>query len=223
MDNTMYIIAAIISVICAIILAIIFLPTERRKSMKGFGAWLHDVFNFRTLVIEKIFKFLYILSTCFCIFAGLTLIFSAIGSEYDAGMTVLIGFLLVILGPAAVRILYEFIMMFILLVTNVMEINKKMDRIPENKSVPTVPAGYRPPNPAPMAYVPAPPYCPQPTAQAPQPTAQAPQPAPQASQPAPAPRPQAPQTPSEPKYVFCTQCGTKFDANQGGCPTCGKQ
>jgi hypothetical protein len=27
----------------------------------------------------------------------------------------------------------------------------------------------------------------------------------------------------EPNYLYCTQCGTRYDANQGNCPNCGKQ
>ncbi len=33
--------------------------------------------------------------------------------------------------------------------------------------------------------------------------------------------PEAPSVPAAPRMIFCTQCGTQFDANQGVCPNCG--
>ncbi|MBR3084544.1 MAG: hypothetical protein IKH03_08285 [Oscillospiraceae bacterium] len=33
--------------------------------------------------------------------------------------------------------------------------------------------------------------------------------------------PEAPGLPAVPRMIYCTQCGTQFDANQGVCPNCG--
>lgn len=29
--------------------------------------------------------------------------------------------------------------------------------------------------------------------------------------------------PEEPNFLYCTQCGTRYDSNAGNCPNCGKQ
>ena len=189
MSTTVSVIVCILSIIVSIILAALFLPTKKRDQLTGFSAWLHDLFNFRTLVIEKIFKYLYILSTCVCIIGGFFMMVSAVFSDYNVGQQLLTGLLTLVLGPIAVRIVYEVVMMFILLVTNVLEINKKMKNQPDGEPAPakTVPTYQQP------AYR-------QPTYQ--QPIYQAPVPE---------------------RFVFCTRCGTKYDANKGNCPSCGKQ
>lgn len=72
------------------------------------------------------------------------------------------GLLTMILGPIVVRIVYELLMLTIILVQNVITINKKLPAPPKEEQAPTA----------------------------------------------------AP----EPKMVYCTHCGTQYDANQGGCP-----
>lgn len=185
-------IAAIaITLLLAIVLAVLFGPSKKREKLSGFGAWLNDLFNFRSLIIEKILKFLYILSTCFCIVGGLIGAICAIADGAD--ITVILGLLaVVVLGPIAVRFVYEFLMMAILLVTNVLEINRKL-RWPEAKAPEQRPAPEQkltpeqPPVPKSVAF-------------------------------------QAPAQPAvEPVFGYCTQCGTKYDLNQGNCPNCGKK
>ena len=79
-------------------------------------------------------------------------------------------------GPIVIRIAYEILMMFILLVKNTMEINKKMPAATEARC-----------------------EC--------------------EEEPAPAAEPaQAPAPEPEPLYRYCTVCGTRYDANKGGCP-----
>ncbi len=158
----------ILSLVAAIAVAIFIAPEKKKGQQQGFVAWLNDLFNFRTLFVEKIFKFLYILSTCFCLIGGLFTLFSAIGTKYGGDYLALSGLLVMVLGPVAVRIVYEIVMMFILLVKNTIQINNKL---PDNGAAPAAPA-----------YV----------------------------------------APAAPNYVFCTNCGTKYDANVGRCPNCGR-
>ncbi len=157
--------AIILSIAAAIAIAILIAPENKRGQLQGFAGWLNDLFNFRTLFLEKIFKFLYILNTCFCIIGGVFVMFSAVDA---GGEMALIGLGMIVVGPIIIRILYESLMMFILLVKNTIQINNKLG----NKG--TAPA--------------APTYA----------------------------------APAAPNYVFCTNCGTKYDANQGRCPNCGK-
>lgn len=181
MSDVASVVTCILALIASIILAVLFLPLKKRDQLSGFGAWLNDLFNFRTLVIEKILKYLYILSTCICVIGSLVMMISAAIADYGGAEMLLNGLLTLVLGPIVVRLAYELLMMFVLLVTNVMEINRKLKGQPCEEPAPE--------QPAPVIQQSAP-VC---------------------------------QAPVEPKYMFCTQCGTKYDVNQGNCPNCGKQ
>lgn len=169
MSNGAMIAAIVFSLVAAVILAIAFAPAKKKAELTGFGARLNDLFNFRDLFIEKILKFLYILATCFCIIAGLFGLLTAIFRGYGFA-SCLSAFLFMVLGPVVLRLAFELLMMMVLLVTNVIEINKKLDGTPEK-----------------------------------------------------APEPEACQPAAEPRYVYCTQCGTKFDETLENCPNCGRR
>ena len=106
--------------------------------------FLHDYFNFKNLYIEVVLKFIFTLATVACILAGVVGILEAIcgffaglvdamdyGSRYfgyvtEAFFMSLLGsIVLMVVGPVVLRLTYEFSMMFIMLVKNVMEINNK--------------------------------------------------------------------------------------------------
>lgn len=113
------------------VLAFIFVVPEKKRTKLGkIGALLHDTFNFKFLIIEKIIQALYIFSTFACIACGLCMLFgvSIYISDYYSnffwyggyGLLVMIG------GPIVLRIVFELTMMFLLLVKNVMQINSKI-------------------------------------------------------------------------------------------------
>ena len=137
--GVIFTLAGIFALALTIVVFVLVVPNAKRKGMTNpFLIFLHDLFNFNQLWLEKIFKFLYVLSTISCVAIGIPMIFwfekryyySSFYRDYD-NFTYewrgYIGILLVILGPIVVRIAFEAIMMFILLVKNTMEINKKMD------------------------------------------------------------------------------------------------
>lgn len=144
MQTGITVIATVFGVLCAIaatVLAFIFiLPEKRANSSNKFVAALHDLLNFKHLLIEKILKALYIFSTAFTLIYGFFSIFSfqriphysydyyGYTSEvyYETEWTGYIGLLTMILGPIIIRIMYEFIMMFVTLVQNSSDINRKM-------------------------------------------------------------------------------------------------
>lgn len=167
------IIGGILALAATILACIFILPEKKRPSLNKFFRFVADIFNFKTLFIEKILKFLYIFATLYCIAAGFFMLFSGTytpssfwGSGSTFHSTALVGLLTMILGPISVRIFYELLMLIIIIAQNVISINKK---IPGN-------AEAKPQEPA-------------------------------ASQETPA-----------PKMVYCTHCGTQYDANKGGCP-----
>ena len=148
MTSVLTAIAAIIS-IALFIIALIFLykniipkkydGTFSKKTHQN----LHDYFNFKTLYIEHVLKFLFVVITVAWISLGIFTIISSIFNlipqfgyviEGWISLGTLIGNLIVgilsgiaiaVLGSVAVRLSYEGIMLFILLVKNVIEINNK--------------------------------------------------------------------------------------------------
>ncbi|MBQ9910752.1 MAG: hypothetical protein IJM50_04560 [Lachnospiraceae bacterium] len=95
----------------------LFLTSKKQeKSLKGGLRWLRNFLTFRKIYLEAVLRFLYILTTCFVVATGFLMIF-------ERGWR---GLLLMIVGPVAVRIVYELLMLFIVLVKNVMEINNSI-------------------------------------------------------------------------------------------------
>ena len=107
---------------------------------------VHNYFNFKSLYLESILKILFTFLTIACIAVGLFAAtigngFQFIGNFIDAMeynfrysdwiwellfYNFIGGIALAVIGPIALRLAYEAIMMFILLVKNVIEINGKL-------------------------------------------------------------------------------------------------
>ena len=121
------ILCLLISIAAAVLAFVFITPDKKRAKLNGFGKFLHDLCNFKFLIIEKIFQFFYILATSFVLVFGFFSLFSFERSYYGTGDWVgYNGLLLMILGPIAVRIAYEFIMMTILAIKNIIQINNKL-------------------------------------------------------------------------------------------------
>lgn len=122
-DATMVVvISAVISLVIAILLWALVLPEKKRPKLGKFSAFLADIFNFKSLLIEKILKFTYVFLTFFAIVFGICMLFIV---SYGESMA-LYGVLVIILGPIALRLVYELSLLGIILVKNVIEINNKM-------------------------------------------------------------------------------------------------
>lgn len=164
--NVAYILG-VLSAIAATILAYIFIiPEKRANRLNKFFYFLHNVFNFKTLLIEKILKGLYVFATMAVVCIGFFMLFSVVEIGRYSSWMGLYGLIMIIVGPIAVRLSYEFIMMFILLVNNVIAIRSKLT---DNKND----------------------------------------------------TPEKKEEKHIPNYVFCTQCGTRYDENASPCPKCG--
>ena len=112
------------------VLAHIFvLPAKKAAKLSGLFKRIHDIFTFKELFLEKIFRAIYIFATIACITVGACLF---LGIEVYSGYYSYsmwyggYGILLMIFGPITLRIVFEGIMMFILLVKNTMDINNKL-------------------------------------------------------------------------------------------------
>ena len=122
-----FIVLGILTAIAATVLAFIFiLPEKKRAKLPKILKIISDILNMKQLFLEIFFRALYIFSTFACIFVGVFMIF---GFESYGRYTHWyggVGLLIAILGPIAVRVVYEGFMMFVLLVKNSIEINKKL-------------------------------------------------------------------------------------------------
>lgn len=112
----------------ATVLAYVFIvPESRREKLNAFGKFLHDTFNFKYLIVEKILQALYIFFTADLIILGFFMLFAApedfFGHRHWLGGY---GILIMILGPILIRLIYELLMMAILLLKNVISINNKL-------------------------------------------------------------------------------------------------
>lgn len=237
MKQLIFLIIAVVLAIAATVLAFIFIvPEKRREKLNAFGKFLHDLCSFKFLVVEKILQALYIFSTAFIILYGVLQLFN-VQRDYWTGASRWMGgtgLLCIIVGPIAVRLSYELMMMAILLVKNVISINRKLadetgsaggdvfaapdveelkKAIQRKEPQPQPPVQPQSPyqQPQPPYQQPQPPYQPQP-----QPPVQS-QPEPQ-SQPPVQPQPvwEEPARPAQ----FCRECGSRLE--NGVCPQCGK-
>ena len=132
--NTMWlaILVGFVATITLTILAYKFIiPEKRRPHLNKLGKFLHDAFNFKFLIIEKVLQFFYVLATIAVVSYGISMILGVYiyHSKYFSTTEWygIYGILSAIVGPIAIRMTYEMILMFVLLVKNVMQINKKLE------------------------------------------------------------------------------------------------
>ena len=90
--------------------------------------WLHNYFNFKRLYIEDILKFLFVVGTVMCVCFGFFMMFSVTETYFGDQSNLTTGLILLIVGPITMRFIFELQMMGVMLVRNVMDINKKLDK-----------------------------------------------------------------------------------------------
>jgi hypothetical protein len=165
---------AVLATIVVTILAYIFIIPEKKRAKLGkFFRFCHDWLNMKSLIIEKIVRFFYVFSTVSVVCIGFFMLFWVQETyDYDRYYGIIVrdewmgwyGLLVLVVGPVAVRIVYELSMMFLLLVKNVIQINNKLkDQNEEVKAAPAAPAAPVAPV-APVAPAPAAPAAPVETA-----------------------------------------------------------
>ena len=126
--------AAFIGLVATVILTVLaykkVVPENKRADLKKFGRFLHDLFNFKFLIIEKFLQFAYIFTTIGCVCFGLSMIFGFTYIEWNSEISCRwyggFGLLIALVGPIILRLGYEAAMLFLLLLKNVMQINKKL-------------------------------------------------------------------------------------------------
>ncbi len=129
--------SVIATIICVILLYVNVLPKKKDGHFSGkFSQWLHNYFHFKKLYIEEILRFVFILATVFCICAGIFFLLAEDTYSYGRYSYSVsywrYGLVLLIAGPIALRLVYEFAMMAIIAIRNLIEINNKMSNVVEN-------------------------------------------------------------------------------------------
>ena len=130
MKQLIFLIVAVVLAIAATVLAFIFVvpgkaPGEAER-LRQIPARLMHLQVPR--VVEKILQALYIFSTAFIVLYGVLQLFN-VQRDYWTGASRWMGgtgLLCIIVGPIAIRLSYELMMMAILLVKNVISINRKL-------------------------------------------------------------------------------------------------
>lgn len=195
--------AVIISIILTILLVVLVVPAKRREGLPKFFQVVHDICNFKGLLLEKVLKVLYIFSTINVMLTG---IFTWFSGGYNFGMTFLAGLLILVLGPIIVRLAYEFMMLFVLLVKNVIQINNKLNGKNDNPFANNIDLNQFKNSNAPEQNYTSPYAQPVQPIQPKQPVVQ---------------NNYQPQQNND-SVRFCTTCGTKITGNTDVCPNCGK-
>ena len=115
--NTALIIGIIVAIIVTVLMYMFVIPDRKRQNLPGFLQFVHDIVNFKTMLLETVLKLLYVFCTIGCICVGILLLF---------GSTFWVGLIVFIIGPLVLRIIFELIMLFVLQVQNVISINRKL-------------------------------------------------------------------------------------------------
>ncbi len=126
------VLALLLSLVATILAFIFIVPEKKRVRLNKFGKLIHDTVNFKYLIVEKILQALYIFLTSGSILIGFFMLFYVqpgydnyyytTSSTWYGGY----GILIMIVGPIVIRLVYEFLMMALLLVKNVIQINNKI-------------------------------------------------------------------------------------------------
>lgn len=200
-----FMVAAVILAIAATVLAFIFIvPEKKREKLNAFGKFLHDTCNFKYLVVEKLLQAIYIFLTAYFILQGFFMLFQTSYGTWLGGA----GLAIMIISPIVLRLIYELLMMMVILVKNVIMINKKLKDQNGNGNIENV---FAAPDMSEMRES----FKQHREAQAQNNAAAAPAAAPVAT-----PVTTTPATPTdEQKPRFCVNCGSPLDES-GSCPNC---
>lgn len=126
----MSVLGVLTAIAATVLLYIFVLPEKKRENLPKILKILHDIFTFKSLFIETVLRALYVFSTALCVFTGFFMLFGfEVHKFYYYNHTTWMGgygILIMLLGPIVIRLVYEAMMMFILLVKNTIQINNKL-------------------------------------------------------------------------------------------------
>jgi len=121
------IVLGMVFAVAATVLAYIFIiPESRRSGTSKLIQILHDILNFKHLLIETIMKFLYVFGTLASVSVGFFMLFSVqrYGSYYTRSMFST-GLIMLFVVPILLRLVFEATMLMVIMAKHLGEINKK--------------------------------------------------------------------------------------------------
>lgn len=120
--------AAMAAIAATVLFCIFMLPEKKAAKLPKLLKVIRDILDMKELYLEKVLKVVYICCTLFCVIAGALMFFFGFGRSYWGSFQWYGGYglLLMIGGPIALRLMFEAVMMFVLLVKNTMQINAKL-------------------------------------------------------------------------------------------------
>lgn len=111
------IVSAVLAVIGGIVLYFTFLSSKNDGKFKGFLGWMYDFLTFRKMMLESILRILYLILVIFVTLSGF-----AMGN-------ILVCLLTILLGNIAVRLVYEFALIMLVICRNTSDISKKLNGV----------------------------------------------------------------------------------------------
>ncbi|MBQ7800048.1 MAG: hypothetical protein IJ370_06105 [Oscillospiraceae bacterium] len=115
-------ISIFVALIATVLIFCFILPEKEYPHLTNFLKKVADICNLKNLLVEKILKFIYILSTIFSVVVGFCMLFIVSNDKWMG----VYGILIMLVAPILIRLVHEGLMLTVLLVKNVIEINKKM-------------------------------------------------------------------------------------------------
>lgn len=108
------------------LLVVLVLPKEKDGRLPSFFQLLYDLFTPKTLVIEKLMQILYVFLTCLAVLYGIVVFFNGFFSGIG---NLVLGLLVLAIGPILLRVLYELALLLVMQVKTVREVSQKLDNM----------------------------------------------------------------------------------------------
>ena len=117
------ILSLILAIVGGIVVYFLFLSKKNEGKFKGFLGWLYDFLSFKKMFLEALLKVTYLVLAIYITLSSFTII----GENF-------LGFLLtLVLGNVAVRVIYEFSLILLVICRNTTEIAKNTSKKVEDK------------------------------------------------------------------------------------------
>ena len=113
-----------LAVLFTALLMVLVLPKEKDGRLPAVFQMLHDLFTPKVLVIETLLQILYVFLTCLTVLYGIVIFFNGFFTGIG---NLVVGLLVLAVGPLVLRVLYELILLLVMHVKTVREIERKLD------------------------------------------------------------------------------------------------
>lgn len=110
------IVSIVLAIVGGILVYFLFLNKKNDGKFNGFVGWLYDFLSFKKMFLEALLKITYLIMALYVTLASFALI----------GINFLNFLLVLVFGNLAVRIVYEFALILLVICRNTSDINKKM-------------------------------------------------------------------------------------------------